>query len=699
MSWYLGGPNLSSITELLDNPDTTVEMVLNDSSITQALRQGLDSLLSFFFDIEDHLTHLLNMVLTDYVPTSSAIPAKTTRMALQVLTTTSSSKNIEKLVNNALFLQRLNDFPNSEFATNTRACGHYGRIIEAFTRATHGEFLKSVPTLQDFLKKKMINLGLRELFSTLITDFPSAMGISQEYFIEITADPPENTMFYIISGIALAIPNQKDFINYINNVQFVKNLIDLAKREQDSLCRVSLQAYLLIDKIMASKKQDQDLKNLLAEESTKFDFSKEMSPALLGAVLRVFTTKEDKILLKVLEKGNSTFINDGIVRSFLLFNDEELMQFNERNNFSAKIMELFPQTKANSHLSKLIKIFNRINASNEEWNKFVAEVANPREEQRCSNYGGQRPPVDSDTSFDESMDDDSDKDSDDDDCENLFNDESDSSSSAELSSGDEEDDDELSSGSSSDDDELSSSSDSDQDSDDDTHERPTRLHKYLSKPIPSHKHKSSSDEEEDMPVQMAKAPPLDLNYLLHSDDDDNVHHGDIKYDPNMNFNSSSSSSSDNEIQEVISDSDQNEEKEPENQAQQQPEEHNDEQPNNEEAHQQEQNSENVQQENTNNQQEQGEIPQPEEQQPTETEPPAEQAGEIHPEAEQPNQPESEQQQDKEAAPSPETESSQPEQAPDQESPQPESNENAQAGQQENQPQQEEATEGEPVTNN
>ena len=598
MSWYLGGPNLSSITELLDNPDTTVEMVLNDSALNAALRTGLDSLFSFFFDIEDHLTHLLNMVLTDYVPISSAIPAKTTRMALQVLTMPNSNKLIEKLKNNSLFLQRIVDFPNSEYATNTRACGHYGRIIEAFARATYGEFLKNVPTLQDFLKKKMINLGLRELFTTLITDFPSSFGVSKDYFIEITTDPPENTMFYIISGIALAIPNKKDFISYINNVQFVKNLFALAKKEQSTMCRVSIQACLLIDKIIPSMQQDQELKALLAEESSNFDFTQDLSQTLLGAVLRILTTKEDKVLLKILEKGNSTFINDGIIRSFQLFTDEELQQFNERNNFCNRIMALFPQTKTNAHLSKLVKIFNKINSGNEEWNKFVTDVANPREEQRTSNYGGPRPQLESDASSDEDSDN-----LGNDDGEALFE-ESDSSSSADLSMSsddDDDDDDDLSTSGSDDDDDESfssdyeSSSDSD-DSDDDAHKRPlNKLHKFGSIPISNTKnHHHSMDEEEDIgQVQMVPAPPIPAHALENLEDFNNHQ---AKFDADMNFDSSSNSSGDSASDSSDSD-EEHENPSEEHEQNQQPEEN-----------QQEQNQEQTPQENNENKQKQNEVP-------------------------------------------------------------------------------------------
>ena len=197
MSWFFSSSNLSSITQLLDNPNTTVEMVLDDESLISALRNSLQSLLNFLFD-NNNLTHLLDIVLTNY---DTKLPPKTIRNALQVFTTGSCQKIFTILQDNELFLNRINDFPDSEYVHFPKPCGHYGKIIEAFARFSSGKFLAKITTLKKLFIEHMSNLGIRECFVTLLNDFSSSAQIDTDFLIDLTKDPLPENAFFIVSAI------------------------------------------------------------------------------------------------------------------------------------------------------------------------------------------------------------------------------------------------------------------------------------------------------------------------------------------------------------------------------------------------------------------------------------------------------------------------------------------------------------------
>ena len=509
MSWF-SGPNISSLLKLLEREDATVEMVLDDPAFNPGLKNSHGALISFLVENENNLNHLLDIAFTDFTP-DTPIPAKTIRNAVQVLSSSTIRQIMNVLNSSKPFIKRINEFPKSQYATHPRCCGHFSKVIEAFLRYD-SQFLKKVPTLRDFIMNGMVNIGMRELFIYLCNEQQQIFGITREFLIDLTSHVTPETGFYVVTGISQALSFKPRDINpFITNVDLIRNLITIGKSAEHRII-TRVEAFMLAEKAMKKITND-EIQNLIKEQSESFDFDTIENDSLLGGALRVLHTKSEKILLRILKPNQSTFVNNGIIQSFNALTPEELQEFIIKTNFIKQLMETFPPVYSNSHLSQIAKIIyqSEIEANNDEFKKFYTDVVEERVTKRSEDYGGERPhqqlsSEESDSSIGETQP------ADDDFGEDLFG----SNSSSSSSDSDDSDDDDGSSfgvrkhSLFSHNDSSSDSSDSDSDDDSDDNEGAKFSLKRLQNPQLSLHQSSSSSSEEDSDSLDAPKPLPEL---------------------------------------------------------------------------------------------------------------------------------------------------------------------------------------------
>ena len=479
---FFGGPNISSLLSLLEKEDTTVDQVLDDPALIAGLKNSSMALINFLLEREENLNHLLDIAFTDYTP-QTPIPKKTIRNGVQVLSFSNTSKILNFLSENEIFLKRINDFPHSEFAKNPRCCANFGTIVESHLRFSK-EFFQKIPFLKEFLINNMTNMGLRELFVYLCEEQATTFGVDSNFFTEILSKATAETAFYIVTGINQVIQNKKSFISQITNVDFLKILIDIGNSNTYRII-TRVEAFMLAEKIIKKMKDDQkdQVNELIQTKSKEVEFDKIDSDTLLGGILRVLPTNNEQILLRILKHYQPTYINNGIIQSFSLMSNEELTAFITKTNLIQQMKESMSQSYPNSHLPQLAKLIfdKQVLADNDDFKEFYNNIIQKRLDKRNQDYGGTRPHVqfssdDSDSSAGELApaedvsgenlfnSDSSDSDDSDDDHDKLFGNHFDnsSSSSSDISS----DSDDFRSpfskpnlGDSSDDDDSSSSDD------------------------------------------------------------------------------------------------------------------------------------------------------------------------------------------------------------------------------------------------
>ncbi|EAY10163.1 hypothetical protein TVAG_088780 [Trichomonas vaginalis G3] len=388
MSWRFSGPNLSGITKLLSKPDTTVEMILDEPALTTALRNNLQALISFFVDNHDNNSHLIDLVLTDIVP-DTKLPAKTTRCAVQVLTSSSAIINKSKLL-----FQRLVDFPQSQFAKNQRCCANYCQIVENIARYTSGQSLSKLTTLKEFLMKDMNNIALCELFVVLATDHHQNWIVTEQMLNEMLSDPNTPNNFYIIRAIDNMTKSKqkvnRQLFRLICQIEIVKKLLAIAKN--DSLRpAINIEAFMLLERMIKEMSPNEELKKLIETEAASYNFTLERPEAVISAALRVFITKDDSIILKVFS-NTGTYFRKGILRSLTNMPQEDLQAIAQRADLIKLFMAEFPKNTYNGHLIPIADVLDGIAKSTEGWSDFYTNVVKTRAEKMSCQFGGEHPP-------------------------------------------------------------------------------------------------------------------------------------------------------------------------------------------------------------------------------------------------------------------------------------------------------------------
>ena len=383
--WGIQTNLVSSISALLQKENTPIETILDDNALNQAIRTNLPAMDNYLLN-PNNMNKLLDIALSNVEPRSK-IPNKTTRTAVSILSTGISTL-MGKLIKNEEYRQRIINFPKSEFNSNPKCCGHYYRIIESVARYSAGQFLAEIPDLRSYLINNMNCLGLRDLFLFLSNQY-SDFEPEPETFVELSrsGNSKENG-FYVLSAMRELLKIKEKVIDDMRQVEVVENLFTITKNE--SLPPMTqIEAFYLIQKIADphALNQNEDILKLVQKENELYDFEKERPKNVLAAALKVFTTKNPKILLSIFSYESMTFLKDGIIRSFDAFSKEDLEQFINQNDLFNRIIDEYRNSKTNYQLTDLIQIIQTKQVSlTDEFKRFIEEEFYKRNEIRNSPY-------------------------------------------------------------------------------------------------------------------------------------------------------------------------------------------------------------------------------------------------------------------------------------------------------------------------
>lgn len=444
--WSFGVPNLASIEALVEKEDTTVEAVLDDPAFMAAIRNGIPMLINFLVKPQN-INRLLDLAFNGITP-NTKLPSKTIRTAVSVLST-GISNMMNRLLNTPEFTARIIEFPNTEYSANPRACGHYSKIVESLARFSNGSFLSQLTGLKEFLTRNIKCIGLRYLLIFLCTDFPDTFKANEELFCNLAQSITEENGWYTITAIKEIIKSNSNFASELCNPQCITHLLTAASNQEFSPM-LQMETFNLIGMLLTNIDQQPDIKEIISQSCSKYDFSLPHPQNVLAAALKVYVTDKPEILLKIFDNTTSTFLNDGIIKSFQAMSQDQIQDFEKTHNLTSQIIENFPKTKTNYHLTLLSNILNeKLSSKSEDWTNFVQKQLAERNHNREKVYGeksstseddGKNSDKDfSDSSSDDissssdSLDSSSDEDDDDDDGEFIITHSDDSSPTTKIS--------------------------------------------------------------------------------------------------------------------------------------------------------------------------------------------------------------------------------------------------------------------------
>lgn len=397
--WGYGGPNLANITALTDNPETTVEQILDDSAITAAIRNGIPAIIRFLTK-PTNLNHLLDLALTDIVPDTKS-PAKTTRNAVQVLTTSTSSL-MNAIMKVPDYTAYISHFIETDYAKLPKPCGHYYRIIESLFRFTNGNIPDQnfVPKLKEFLIKNMSCMALRELFVALVTDWTKTFNADSNLFTEVAKASNGPNGFYSITALKAIANTKNSFQKLMRNEDTIRAILDVAVNPEVRPI-VSIEAFHLVEKLIENEDKSGPIYEVTKEVSEKYDFSIERPAAVTAAALGVLNVLNEDLIEHIFEPSPLSYLSKGVLRSIGTFSrSPDFNDFVANTELLPKIYTAFgenaeEETKRNLSLRYVLELCCIIGNSTVErddmWTDFYKDSILPRLAAYNKPFGGNPP--------------------------------------------------------------------------------------------------------------------------------------------------------------------------------------------------------------------------------------------------------------------------------------------------------------------
>lgn len=408
MFWLQRNPT-NSIEKLLENPDTTLNQVLKDSSFASASRNPSKSLMNFLL-AEKNFNILINLALSNDLKVAFNSTETTENdnesdnekrkkefnkiQRSAVLVLSSQSKIFQSELSKSSILQnKLNDFPNSDYSSDPKICGHYSRIVEALLRSSSGKYLYQVPNIIDFLITKINILPCRELLVILFCDFTILFikcnsGVeyddaikaelftfsndddddsldedeneksedSKDSFNNITTKEERDALihkflftdkiksgestFFIFSALNAIFTQKSDLTRYFATPECFRQILSIAtSAEQKQLG--SIEAFKAASHIINWSSEKSKISALSSGEISSIikeidpQFNLQNRPSIDGITAfaaRIFTNSASQLINKIFSNETNTFLNEAILNGFkkLSWNDQ-LRLVNEKD--------------------------------------------------------------------------------------------------------------------------------------------------------------------------------------------------------------------------------------------------------------------------------------------------------------------------------------------------------------------------------
>lgn len=357
MFWSFG-PSLSGITANLKSENCSLEEILLDSTLQQAIRSSLRELIDFI-SRDDIFNDLFDWVLTNNHKDNKN-HQKLARNALLIVT--SNSQTIQKVIlNHQLFVERIQSFinqnSNDELINDSRIAGHFQRIIELYAVQTNGKIINQLKSLPTFLIHNMTILGLRELFILLATQFIENFGLTNENIEELTKETKNADGYFVTTAIKSIIEKAPVLINqHFQNPNIVKNLLEAAASNKENNHLVTIELCKTLCIIFNNCSNIDELQALLAEYSGKFIKEDMEINCSTASIISLFKSLNDKIFDQLFCKPTNTFLNQNIIEILKNMSDEQKDALLKNFNAPSKLLKFYNKYTANGQLYDLYKI-------------------------------------------------------------------------------------------------------------------------------------------------------------------------------------------------------------------------------------------------------------------------------------------------------------------------------------------------------
>jgi hypothetical protein len=373
-------PNLA-IDGLVARADCTLEAVLAEPSLRDGLRRPSLALRSFLtrLEITDGLLAYCLTTAKSHVPNHEEL----TTAALSVFGGHLGgwlAPGLQELFEMEVVRERLQQFLNSDLATDPRYCINFARIVRGWARTSPETCVGALPGLKAFVIHRIANLAVSELFITLLLE-PGVNFVDKPFFLELTEGIGTDRGYNICASLRSVLSEQGDeeaefeACRIFGDSEILNRFLEKAANPETYDPLVAAECFQLVSEVNQKRKElviSGPVHDRLASLAEKKIFDGKLDCA--GAHLVSFLPELlPKVAWHIFDDPPNNFLNRVIIQLLTEASDAEFLAIVDDAGTLARIRETFERSPAHGHIAKLGKLIalRAPRIGDDEWHSFV----------------------------------------------------------------------------------------------------------------------------------------------------------------------------------------------------------------------------------------------------------------------------------------------------------------------------------------
>lgn len=379
MFWNLGIKD-DTIKELLNKDDVKLEEILDQSSISSAMRNPSNHMLFTYLNRDDIMEELLKYVFTDEYKDHP----KYLKFAKAVITIFTVSKPFQRsLLENKLFMKGIQDFMKEQ--PSSRCCGHFARIIESIIYETKGNFLNKLNDIQSFLIKNITNIALKDLFVLFSTEFPELFNFNTQLIINLLQSMEDENCMFIVATIREIMDNDEQSKPVFDSEELIDFIFKNAIEMSTTHPLFATELFRLLKKF--TELSNYDIVHQKYAESHEYQINCSFPYAV--SVLGKLTPD---IFNYFFDTQSCSQLIEAIYQSFISKTVDEQYDLVKSANLCERIKDNFNNSKTNARLSDMAVLINKnfkeSTDFNQSFTEFVENEVTEHIKIRDNKFGG-----------------------------------------------------------------------------------------------------------------------------------------------------------------------------------------------------------------------------------------------------------------------------------------------------------------------
>jgi hypothetical protein len=232
--------------------------------------------------------------------------------------------------------------------------------------------MSQLTTLFDFLCQRLSNLGLRDLFVTLLCTENPSLVLSPEFFSTFVSGLSTPNAYFVITALHSVIKRSPYRIaDYLQTPEIVNKLLDACLPGATYDAVVANECFQVLELLKAD--------DLVSARASEFSVAARARDCSLASCSRVFPAGFTALIPLLFDSPSDTFLNSALIDAFAALPAEKKAEVAAEHDLVTRIVALPDANFVNGHITKLAELLKGVQAvQTDAWAAFVRDRLDPR---------------------------------------------------------------------------------------------------------------------------------------------------------------------------------------------------------------------------------------------------------------------------------------------------------------------------------